>query len=94
MLARRGFVSRIHRKKPKGKTMPERTRIANAQKSKVRSAIERVCASEGSAPSENPHDRPCASPREDRARQPCLQHAALHLAADKMRVQLVVRKSK
>lgn len=25
-----GFVSRIHRKKPKGKPMPERTRIANA----------------------------------------------------------------
>ena len=23
MLARRGFISRIHRKKPKGKTMPE-----------------------------------------------------------------------
>src|SRR6188768_3211053 len=38
------FVSRIHRKKPKGKTMPERTRIANAQKSKVRSAIEHVFA--------------------------------------------------
>ena len=34
MLLRRGFVSRIHRKKPKGKPMPERTRFANAQKSK------------------------------------------------------------
>ena len=44
MLARRGFISRIHRKKPKGKTMPERTRLANAQKSKVRSAIEHVFA--------------------------------------------------
>src|SRR4051812_20814293 len=32
--------------------------------------------------------RPCASPREDRARQPCLQHAALHLAADKIRACL------
>jgi hypothetical protein len=40
MLARRGFVSRIHRKKPPGKPMPERTRLANAQKSKLRSAIE------------------------------------------------------
>ena len=39
-----GFVSRIHRKKPKGKPMPERTRIANAQKSKVRSAVEHVFA--------------------------------------------------
>ena len=44
MLARHGFVSRIHRKKPKGKPMPERVRIANAQKSKVRSAVEHVFA--------------------------------------------------
>jgi transposase, IS5 family len=44
MLARRGFVSRLHRKKPKGKPMPERTRLANAQKSKVRSAVEHVFA--------------------------------------------------
>ena len=44
MLARRGFVSRIHRKKPKGKPMPARTRLANARKSKVRSAIEHVFA--------------------------------------------------
>ena len=44
MLAGRGFVSRIHRKKPQGKPMPERTRIANAQKSKVRSQVEHVFA--------------------------------------------------
>jgi transposase, IS5 family len=44
MLARRGFVSRIHRKKPQGKPMPERTRRANGQKSKVRSAVEHVFA--------------------------------------------------
>jgi IS5 family transposase len=44
MLTRRGFLSRIHRKKPKGKPMLERTRIANAQKSKVRSAVEHVFA--------------------------------------------------
>jgi len=44
MLARRGFVSRLHRKKPAGRPMPERTRVANAQKSKVRSAIEHVFA--------------------------------------------------
>jgi transposase, IS5 family len=44
MLIRRGLVSRIHRKKPKGKAMPERMRIANAQKSKVRSAVEHVFA--------------------------------------------------
>jgi len=46
MLSRRGFVSRIHRKKPKGKPMPERMRIANALKSKVRSAVEHVFAHE------------------------------------------------
>ena len=44
MLARRGFVSRIHRKKPPGRLMPDRMRIANAQKSKVRSAVEHVFA--------------------------------------------------
>jgi len=44
MLTRRGFVSRIHRKKPPGRPMPDRMRIANAQKSKVRSAIEHVFA--------------------------------------------------
>ena len=44
MLARRGLASRIHRRKPKGKPMPERVRIANAQKSKVRSAVEHVFA--------------------------------------------------
>src|ERR1700739_3264646 len=44
MLAKRGFVSRIHRKKPKGRPMPERMRIANGRKSKVRSAVEHVFA--------------------------------------------------
>ena len=39
-----GFVSRIHRKKPKGKPMPERTRKANALKSAVRSRVEHVFA--------------------------------------------------
>jgi len=44
MLSQHGFVSRIHRKKPQGRPMPERMRIANAQKSKVRSAVEHVFA--------------------------------------------------
>jgi IS5 family transposase len=44
MLARRGLVSRIHRKKPKGRPMPERTRLANARKSMVRSRVEHVFA--------------------------------------------------
>jgi transposase, IS5 family len=44
MLAARGLVSRIHRKKPTGRPMPERTRRANARKSAVRSRIEHVFA--------------------------------------------------
>ena len=48
-LARQGFVSRIHVKKPKGKLMPTRTRIANGRKSKVRSAVEHVFAQQKGA---------------------------------------------
>lgn len=44
MLARRGLVSRIHRKKPPGRPMPVLTRRANARKSALRSAIEHVFA--------------------------------------------------
>jgi IS5 family transposase len=44
MLSRRGLASRLHRKKPKGKAMPERMRVANARKSKFRSAVEHVFA--------------------------------------------------
>lgn len=40
----RGFVSHIHRTKPLGRPIPERMRIANAQKSKVRSAAEHIFA--------------------------------------------------
>ena len=47
-LARNGFVSRIHRKKPPGKPMPERTRRANAEKSAVRSRVEHVFAQQKS----------------------------------------------
>jgi IS5 family transposase len=43
-IRKHGFVSRIHRKKPKGRAMPEATRLANAQKSKVRSRVEHVFA--------------------------------------------------
>lgn len=46
MLAERGLVSRIHRKKPKGRAMSARTRHANARKSAVRSAVEHVFASQ------------------------------------------------
>jgi IS5 family transposase len=43
-LTQRGLVSRIHRKKPKGRAMAARTRRANARKSAVRSAVEHVFA--------------------------------------------------
>ena len=43
-LEKNGFVSRIHRKKPPGRPMPDTTRRANAIKSKVRSGVEHVFA--------------------------------------------------
>ena len=43
-LGRRMFKSRIHRRKPIGKPMPERTARANARKSSVRAAVEHVFA--------------------------------------------------
>ena len=43
-LQRHGKVSRINRKKPKGKPMPAAVAWANAQKSRVRSKIEHVFA--------------------------------------------------
>lgn len=44
MLAGRGLVSRLHRKKPNGRPMAARTRRANAGKSAIRSAVEHVFA--------------------------------------------------
>ena len=43
-LARNGFFSHIHRKKPKGRAMPEAIRRANNAKSKIRSRVEHVFA--------------------------------------------------
>jgi IS5 family transposase len=45
-LAANSRVSRIHRKKPKGKPMPDHTRKANSVKSKVRVFVEHVFAQE------------------------------------------------
>ena len=45
-MARYGFVSRVHRKKPKGRPMPERTSKANGRKSKVRARVEHVFAAQ------------------------------------------------
>jgi len=43
-LAKNGFVSRIHRKKPPRRPMPETMRRANALKSEVRSRVEHIFA--------------------------------------------------
>ena len=45
-LNRAGKSSRIHRKKPKGRAMPARTRKANAAKSAVRCRVEHVFATQ------------------------------------------------
>lgn len=44
LLENRGFVSRIHRRKPPGRPMPRSMVRANAAKSRVRSAVEHVFA--------------------------------------------------
>jgi hypothetical protein len=43
-LTKNGFVSHIHRKKPKGRALPETMRRANNAKSKIRARIEHVFA--------------------------------------------------
>ncbi len=43
-MEKNGFVSFVHRKKPKGKSMPDAVRRGNAEKSKVRSRVEHVFA--------------------------------------------------
>lgn len=43
-MAKNGFVSRVHRKKPKGRPMSGAVRRANAAKSRIRSRIEHVFA--------------------------------------------------
>ena len=43
-MEKNGFVSQVHRKKPKGKPMPERTSGANGRKSQIRAHVEHVFA--------------------------------------------------
>jgi IS5 family transposase len=62
-LNKNGFVSHIHRKKPKGRAMPETMRRANNAKSKIRVRVEHVFAKQGigwgysSDPSGSPEQR-------------------------------------
>src|SRR5208282_3793343 len=43
-MEKNGFVSHVHRKKPKGRAMPEALSRANNAKSKIRSRVEHVFA--------------------------------------------------
>ena len=43
-MEKNGFVSHVHRKKPKARAIPEAMRRANAAKSKIRSRVEHVFA--------------------------------------------------
>src|SRR5262249_20537762 len=70
-LINNGFVSHIHRKKPKGRAMPETMRRANNAKSKIRARVERAKASNGII-RQNYRDRP--SDDQDRNGQSHLQH--------------------
>ena len=78
---RHGFVSRIHRKKPKGRPMAERTRIANAPQ--IQSPHRRRARVRASERADGPgcaHDRHRPGAGEDRTRQSRLQHAPVRLA--------------
>ena len=87
MLLRSGFVSRIHRKKPKGGDAG-RTRVANGRSRQC--APRRAClrASEGADGPVRPNHRPRAGAAQDRARQSRLQHAPLRLAARARRTRV------
>ena len=43
-LENKGFRSRLHRKKPKGKAMPQRTQQGNTTKSRIRAQVEHIFA--------------------------------------------------
>ena len=72
-LAKNGFVSHIHRKKPKGRTMPEVTRRADNAKSENPLACRaRVRRAEGADGFVHPHHRHRTGDDQDRPRKPRL----------------------
>ena len=76
-LKRVGRVSRILRRKSRGRPMSERTARANAAKSKVRARVEHVFAHQKDKMDLFiRHHRPTPRRGQDHARQPCLQHAS------------------
>jgi IS5 family transposase len=78
-LARIGKLSRIHRRKPKGKPMPKRTARANQVRG-VRPCRASLRPPEGADGPRDPHHRHRARHRERDARQHGLQHEAMVLA--------------
>jgi IS5 family transposase len=78
-LADNAMTSRIHRKRPRGRPMPERTRRANATKSALRSKVEHVFAHQKSARDDQDHWHcPCRGGHHDGEHG--LQHDAMALA--------------
>jgi len=74
-MAKNGFVSHVHRKKPKNRVMPEAIRCANNAKSKFRSRVEHVlCRAEGSDGTVHPHDRHRSGHNENRLGHSRRQH--------------------
>ena len=67
-------VSRIHRKKPRGKPMSPRTAGVNAKRSTARPRRTRLCPAEVPDGAIHPHHRHCPRRGEGRPRQPGLQH--------------------
>jgi hypothetical protein len=81
-LTKNGFVSHIHRKKPKGGAMPETMRRANNAKLKIRSRVEHVFA-------EQQNYRDCLSDDQDRNDQSRLHLDPSAKLADQAKTALV-----
>ena len=78
-MIRNGLRSQIHRKKPKGKPMPEAIARANGKKSKVRAFVEHVFARQ-KGPIVHPHHWAGSGNNENWPRQSHLQHETNDLA--------------
>ena len=80
-MERNGFVSHVHRKKPKGRPMPEAIRRANNAKSKIRSRVEHVFAEQKDRMGLFIRTIGIASEDEDRTGEPRLQYQTPALPA-------------
>ena len=73
-IRKNGFVSHVHRKKPKGRAMPGAIRRANNATLQGRACVRGAKGPDGFVHS---HHRHCASDRENRPRQSRLQHPTI-----------------